>query len=658
MRLMARFHEKSDLAIVLELWRWKDGVGYPDTGLVARSGAPARAHVILRVSTVQIVLRTCGPTAAPSWSDRGRAVDAFLAKPDFLGDFFAFAQPHEMIAPPCVPSLLRGEWYFRLGPSLPTTGTFPDCTRANQSFHELLNIELASAPSNYAALLGVHGSGRAAGLADIAVGTWTVNGAESAFEVIVGDRVLYASLAAPDCNASSTGVWRDRSGEQWGCFEARRRAGGGLFCPPGSECHGGAAFKVGPTRTPTKVRLGSRSLPAAVLVPQLIESPPAPPAPTLVRNATALAAAVNEAGQLWRASDDHPALATLRSLLGEGASAAPPLRSWAAAEGAEERATDGRAAWPSSLDWRTHRGGGWLSAPVDLLGHALPAAAGCAAAGHVAAVLATVEARVRIASNRTQDEKGGLSLEAALGCSPYAFGCASPASGFLVGKLGVEFGFEKRSCVPAASAAAMVLGAAKGVRPAAAEGVREGGGVEDVAPAASDETPTTIRFPCSALARCPSPLRRRARAARWAGGHYGAGSEAALLKELQSGPIAVGLALEPEFALYSSGVYHALERDVWKRRLGKTLPAYDPSRCHSGCAPPEALEWQATNYAALLVGYGVEEPSDDDADDAPPRPYWTLQLPWGSSWGEGGYARVLRGEAAVESAALVVEPMV
>ena len=561
--------------------------------------------------------------------------------------------------PPCTSSMIRGEWYFHLSEPMPF---FPDCTRINGS-SATLHIELAHSltDGHFAALLGDQNGG----LGDTSVGSWTTTGDESSMEVIVGNHVLFATLAAPKCNESSVGVWRDANAEQWGCFRGVRRHGGGLFCAEGTECHGAASVQVGVVRmhphgSPAashevahRVRLGSHELPESVLVPALLDLPPSPPPPSL--NASRLAAEINAAGLPWRASASYPRLAALESLLGQGASATPPWPPAAATEPLAAPRTEGSSnnRWPTVLDWRTHRGGGWLSPAVDLF-DALPATAGCAAASHVAAVLASVEARVRIGTNCSQDERFGLSLEAALGCSPYAFGCVDKPSAYLVGKIGIEIGFERRSCVPGPSAAAMVRGAEHGRRYLAtpAEPTVLGTALSAEAVEAPNATRVTSAHAmgCTSLPRCPSPLRRRARAVRWVGGYYGGATERTLLEELQHGPIAVGLFLEPEFALYRAGIFRALERDTWQRNLGRTLPAYDRRRCHSGCKPPESLEWQATNYGALLVGYGV--------DEAEGEPYWIVQLPWGADWGEAGYARVLRGEAAVEAAALVVDPMI
>ena len=62
---------------------------------------------------------------------------------------------------------------------------------------------------------------------------------------------------------------------------------------------------------------------------------------------------------------------------------------------------------------------------------------------------------------------------------------------------------------------------------------------------------------------------------------------------------------------------------------------------------------RASAGPASLVGYGTERASSGSKLD-----YWIVQLPWGSAWGEHGYARVLRGKSSLDSAAVVIEPMV
>jgi cathepsin F len=85
---------------------------------------------------------------------------------------------------------------------------------------------------------------------------------------------------------------------------------------------------------------------------------------------------------------------------------------------------------------------------------------------------------------------------------------------------------------------------------------------------------------------------------------------------VETGPLSVLLNAE-KLQFYKSGVYA-------------------PSRC-----PPEDLD-----HAVLVVGYGVE-PSNATATAASSgTPYWIVKNSWGSSWGESGYFRIVRGEGA------------
>jgi len=112
----------------------------------------------------------------------------------------------------------------------------------------------------------------------------------------------------------------------------------------------------------------------------------------------------------------------------------------------------------------------------------------------------------------------------------------------------------------------------------------------------------------------------------YVGGYYGACTEAAMKREIKDhGPIVVAYEVSPEFQHYRSGVFEA-----------------------SQVAPATVNEWEETNHAVLVTGWGMEGNT----------PYWNVRNSWGANWGEKGYFRILRGKdsLAIESMAVAAMP--
>jgi C1A family cysteine protease len=84
------------------------------------------------------------------------------------------------------------------------------------------------------------------------------------------------------------------------------------------------------------------------------------------------------------------------------------------------------------------------------------------------------------------------------------------------------------------------------------------------------------------------------------------GNETALLEELQFGPVSIAIEADQQsFQFYSSGVFDG--------ECGLSL-----------------------DHGVLLVGYGTDTTTGLD--------YWIVKNSWGTSWGEDGYIRMVRGK--------------
>jgi len=113
----------------------------------------------------------------------------------------------------------------------------------------------------------------------------------------------------------------------------------------------------------------------------------------------------------------------------------------------------------------------------------------------------------------------------------------------------------------------------------------------------------------------------------YVGGHYGGCSAEEMLFEVYiNGPVAVSFEVYDDFYSYTGGVY-----------------------IHN--STKRMNEWEVTNHAVCVVGWGVDEDSGI--------PYWTVKNSWGTSFGEDGYFRIRRNtdECAIESMAMSARPV-
>lgn len=116
------------------------------------------------------------------------------------------------------------------------------------------------------------------------------------------------------------------------------------------------------------------------------------------------------------------------------------------------------------------------------------------------------------------------------------------------------------------------------------------------------------------------------------GGFYGGATAEAMQAEIYAnGPISVEFEVLPSFQHYTGGIY---------------------AGCSTLSPEVERLSiqpWELVNHEVMIVGWGEENGT----------PYWTVQNSWGTTFGEDGYFRILRGsdECAIESIPMAGVPV-
>jgi C1A family cysteine protease len=107
------------------------------------------------------------------------------------------------------------------------------------------------------------------------------------------------------------------------------------------------------------------------------------------------------------------------------------------------------------------------------------------------------------------------------------------------------------------------------------------------------------------------------------GGYYGATSEALMIKELRArGPIPGNILVPYTFNYYKSGIFSHSQLVKNADKLSK-LTMVDRD-----------LSWEKVEHSITIVGYGEEKGVK----------YWIGMNTWGTSWGENGFFKILRGE--------------
>jgi len=241
---------------------------------------------------------------------------------------------------------------------------------------------------------------------------------------------------------------------------------------------------------------------------------------------------------------------------------------------------------PASLDWRKYNGQNYVT-PVKRQDDRANGY-GCGSC-YAVAVLGMMESRIRVATNNAQQPH--LSVQDIVSCSPYSQGCDGGFP-YLVGKHIEDFGVAEEGCMPYDLATYYQTG-----------------------PSISDYLLGDSET-CKKASKCSEYSSKRwfGTNYHYVGGHYGACSEAEMLKEIQKGPLTVGFWASQDLMYYRSG--------IWKHVAAPEMSTHNGKR-----------EWEKTNHAVVLIGYGEESGGK----------YWIAKNSWGSNWGEDGHFRVVRG---------------
>jgi C1A family cysteine protease len=120
------------------------------------------------------------------------------------------------------------------------------------------------------------------------------------------------------------------------------------------------------------------------------------------------------------------------------------------------------------------------------------------------------------------------------------------------------------------------------------------------------------------------------------GGYYGASNEILMMKELRArGPIPGNMLVPLTFHYYKHGVYSASGLKKNADKLSKTTMV------------DRNLSWEQVQHSITIVGYGEEKGVK----------YWIGMNTWGTSFGEQGFFKILRGEneCSIESMGDVVQ---
>ena len=106
---------------------------------------------------------------------------------------------------------------------------------------------------------------------------------------------------------------------------------------------------------------------------------------------------------------------------------------------------------------------------------------------------------------------------------------------------------------------------------------------------------------------------------KYIGGSYGRCTENLIIEDVyKNGPLVVSLEPDYSFMFYKSGIYQSPNNNWFVKNLARP-------------------EWEKVDHSVVLVGWGEEKVEGKLVK------YWILQNSWGTSWGEKGFMRFIRG---------------
>jgi len=351
-----------------------------------------------------------------------------------------------------------------------------------------------------------------------------------------------------------------------------------------------------------------------------------------------------------------------------GAEARDPVPVVAAA--AQEGKGDLKPPMPAVWDWRSQPE--LQQAGDDLANEFDQGACGsCYAFSGVVAL--SMRFRIALAKKNGKPTDLDLSWRAAVRCSPYTEGC-NGGFPFLVGRMATEVGiYQKTSTVGAGGAKCQ-----------------------------ADSEVQQIKRPCDQSCLNPDPLAQPVYYASdygYVGGFAQGATEEAIMRELyEHGPVSIELSVRAVPALANGAAGEVITThqnavvthdDVPPTAVKARL--HNVSIEHLLRAESQVVDfhnWLWVDHALLAVGWGeaeqaqpgvhpgLQDPSNGIILGTPLQlssflqrrrrgepgsdkiPYWIIRNSWGEHWGDGGYARLIRGENAggVEVSAVWIKP--